>query len=215
MTAPFVDTAGARRVMVSVCQRGPVYCLDGKGKIVWQKTQKEVSHGQAVWVGNFVPKRKGLETIVLKDGHYGIFGTYDAATGEALGGFEHRSGLRRPSGQRNYPDMPVRVRWPAGKRNALWIPGDRALVDGMGNVLADLGPSDEKIRRALNAGQSKKQMNVQAIAVHLYDDERDDLVLYQPVGGRAMVYIVGEPDKKGTMKPYRHEAHVYNRKSYF
>ena len=42
-----------------------------------------------------------------------------------------------------------------------------------------------------------------------------DLVLYQPVNGRPMVYIAGVSDKAGKLKSYRHEAVVYNRKSHF
>lgn len=212
-TAVFRDRKGQTRILVSIDAKSAC-CLDAKGQTIWSLPTTEVSHGQGIWVGNFLPERDGLETIILKSGHYGVFGTYDAETGDKLGGFEHRGGIKDATGGRRYPDMPVPVRWGHG-RDALWVPVDRAVVDGRGTVLADLGARDAEVAQALGAGAHKNQMAVQAIAVSLYDDDRDDLVLYQPVGGRPMVYIVGASDKAGKLKPYRHKPVVYNRKSYF
>jgi ribosomal protein L7/L12 len=51
-----VDFDSGKAVLMSICNTGPAYCLSPQGRVVWKKTTKEVSHGQGIWVGNFIDK---------------------------------------------------------------------------------------------------------------------------------------------------------------
>ena len=210
----FRDAQGRRRVLVSVCNHGPAHCLAADGSVVWSKTREEVPHGQAIWAGNFLPERPGVEAIVLRSGHVGDFVTLDGETGEQLAKFQHRTGLEDAQGCRKYPDMPAKVRWATPDTDALWIPADREVVDGRGRVLAGLGERDAEVAARLHVSHYKHQLAAQAIAVDLAGDARDELVLYQPYHGET-VYIFSQADGSAEEKPYVHRAEVYNRKSYF
>jgi hypothetical protein len=45
-------------------------------------------------------------------------------------------------------------------------------------------------------------------------DEREELVLYQPYSGKAILIFTQE-DSDGRQKPYGHERDAYNIRSYF
>jgi len=213
MSEVFTAPDGGKRIVVSVCNEGPVHCLEPDGSPVWSKSKEDVPHGQAAWAGNFVPGRDGLEIVVLRSGHYGRFLTLDAETGDKVAEFEHRGGVVDQAGSRRYPDMPTVIDWhEAGK--ALWIPVDRRLADGLGRTIADLGTVDARVAESLNAGTSKQHLPVQAIAVDICGDTREEVVLYQPYQGKG-IYVFVRHDSDCQEKFYVHRKSVYNRKSYF
>jgi len=203
---------GEKRVLLTLCKTGPAYCLDAKGETVWQKTKDEVSHGQAGWAGNFLPEREGLETIVQVSGHYGIFHTFAAEDGRKLAEFQHHRGIKHPNGSRKYPDTPVKVRWRKGE-DTLWVPVDRMILDGNGEIVAELGELDRQVVKDLRPAARKSRVAVQAVPVDLCGDDREELILYQPYGGKA-VYILTQPDSDGKPKPYQPQENAYNRRPY-
>jgi len=203
---------GKKRLLLTLCKTGPAYCLDATGKTIWRKTQKEVPHGQAGWVGDFLPDHFGLEAVMLVSGHYGIFHTFAADDGRKLAEFQHHRGIRHENGSRKYPDMPVKVRW-RKREDSLWIPVDRMIVNGRGDIVARLGKHDAQVVHDLRPGAKKKQVAVQAVPVDLCGDVRDEVLLYQPYGGKA-VYIFTQPDSNGAPKPYRPQKNAYNRRPY-
>lgn len=205
---------GDLRILVSVCGHGPAFCLAPDGSIVWQKTRADVPHGQGIWAGNFIRARAGLEAVILRSGHFGDFLTVDAESGRDLAGFQHRAGLKDESGNRKYPDAVVKVQWVGTDAHALWIPVDRLVVDGRGEVLGSLGERDETVRATLHASHHKTALAVQAIAADLVGDQREELILYQPYQGEA-IFIFTQPDSDACPKPYVHRPAVYNRAAYF
>lgn len=203
---------GEKRLLLTLCKTGPAYCLNAKGETVWQKTQEEVSHGQAGWAGNFLPERDGLEAIIQVSGHYGIFHTFAAEDGRKLAEFEHHRGIKHPNGERKYPDTPVKIRWRNGE-DSLWVPVDRMILDGKGEIVAELGELDRQVVNDLRPAARKQQVAVQAVPVDLCGDDREELILYQPYGGKA-VYILTQPDSDGEPKPYQPQEKAYNRSPY-
>ncbi len=203
---------GEKRLMLTLCKSGPAYCLNAAGETLWQKSQDEVSHGQAGWAGNFLPQRPGLEVIMLVSGHYGIFNTFAAEDGRKLAGFQHHSGIKHRDGSRRYPDMPVKVRW-RDDADALWVPVDRLILDGKGEIVAALGELDAQVVKALKPAAKKQQVAVQAVPVDVCGDDREELMLYQPYQGKA-VYILTQPDSDAEPKPYQPQDNAYNRRAY-
>ncbi len=201
------------KILYSICGTGPAYCVDPAGKTIWEKTQEEVPHGQGIWGGNFIPEHPGKEVIILRSGHFGDFLTVNAKDGSQLATFQHRAGLKDLSGDRKYPDTPMKINWISSRVESLWIPVDRIIVDGRGNIVQSLGKYDEMVKQALNAGTSKQHLAVQAIPVDVCGDNRDELLLYQPYQGEALFIFTQQPS---TTKPkfYIHSAKVYNFKSY-
>ncbi len=194
--------------LISICNSGPAFCLDPVGKAIWQRTTKEVSHGQGIWAGNFIDSEPGDEVIILKSGHWGDFVTVRGSDGEQLGAFQHRRELK------GYPDFPCAVNWLGGGVQSLWIPIDRYLVDGHGQVVADLGSHEEHVRDRLQWGTTKSHVATQAFAVDLCGDEREELVLYQPYNGRSIL-VFTQADSDGEKKTYVHQENVYSIHSYF
>jgi hypothetical protein len=96
----------------------------------------------------------------------------------------------------------------------LWIPINRTVVDGYGQVVAELGKHEKLVKRLLQWGESKSHIAVQAFSVDLCGDEREELVLYQPYNGEAIL-IFTQKDSDGNKKPYVHERDAYNIRSYF
>jgi len=197
-----------RSILMSICNSGPAYCLSPRGDVLWEKSTKEVSHGQGIWAGNFIDKEPGLEVIILKSGHRGDFLTVRAEDGRDLATFQHRRELE------GYPDFPCVVNWLGHGVQSLWIPIDRCLVDGHGNVVAELGSHEERVRNRLQWGTTKSHVAVQAFAVDLCGDEREEMVLYQPYHGES-IFIFTQPDSDGRDKPYVHRESVYQIRSYF
>ena len=197
-----------RAVLISICNSGPAFCLDARGKSLWEKATAEVSHGQGIWAGNFIDAEPGKEVIILKSGHRGDFLTVRGADGRQLATFQHRSTLE------GYPDFPCVVNWHADGVQSLWIPIDRCLVDGTGNVVAELGPHEQGVRERLRWGTTKSHVATQAFAVDLCGDQRQELVLYQPYHGQSLM-IFTQADSNGCVKPYVHEQNVFNIRSYF
>ncbi len=197
-----------KTVLVSICNTGPAACLSPRGETLWEKTRAEVSHGQGIWAGDFIENRPGLEAIILRSGHRGDFLTVRAEDGTSLATFQHRRELE------GYPDFPCVVNWKNRQIQSLWIPIDRCLVDGFGNVVADLGEHEEPVSNRLRWGTTKSQVATQAFAVDLSGDERDELVLYQPYSGQSLL-IFTQADSDGRAKPYAHQPSVYNIQSYF
>jgi hypothetical protein len=115
---------------------------------------------------------------------------------------------------RGYPDFPQVTNWKSRKHQSLWIPIDRALVDGRGEVVAELGAHEEKVARLLRWGTSKSNLATQVLAVDLCGDEREELVLYQPYKGTA-IFIFTQPDSDGREKPYVPQPNAYNMRTYF
>jgi hypothetical protein len=91
---------------------------------------------------------------------------------------------------------------------------DRSVVDGRGRILASLGVYEEEVRDALNWGNKKSNLAVQAFALDLCGDERDELLLYQPYRGTGL-FIFTQPDADRVEKPYRHTKQAYNIHTYF
>ena len=195
-------------VLISICNTGPAFCVAADGRTIWEKTTKEVSHGQGIWAGNFIAEEPGREVIILRSGHIGDFITVRADDGAQLAAFKHRTVVR------GYPDFPCVVNWQSQAVQALWIPVDRCLVDGKGRVVAGLGPNEERVREGLDWGTTKSTLAVQAFAVDLCGDTRDELVLYQPYRGKRM-FIFTQPDSDGSDKPYRQQKNAYNMHTYF
>ena len=214
MTEVFDSTDGRKRIVISVCNEGSVYCLRGNGELIWAKSKNVVTHGQAAWAGRFLPGLRDRQVIVLKSGHYGQFLTLDSESGAILAEFEHEEGITDESGNRKYPDMPTVFTWADLRSQSLWIPVDRRLVDGTGGTVADLGAADLEVTLRLDAGTTKQQLPVQAIAADLCGDGREEAVLYQPYQGAA-IYLFTQADSDGREKRYVHQSGVYNRKSYF
>jgi hypothetical protein len=196
------------QVLISVCGIGPVYCLSPAGQTMWQKRREEIAHGQAVWVGNFIPNRPGKEVIACASGHVGSFVTLDGATGTTLARFEHKKIM--PS----YPDFPAVVNWQSREIQSLWIPQDRTLVDGYGNVVAELGEMDAYVQKKLHCGTSWRPVGAQAFALDIMGDDRDELILYEPYEGES-IFIFSNPDSDQTPKRYVPQANAYNIRSYF
>lgn len=208
-TAIFQPAAKPEKaVLISICNTGPAFCVAASGETIWEKTTKEVSHGQGIWAGNFIPEEPGPEVIILRSGHWGDFLTVRGADGSPLATFQHRRELK------GYPDFPCAVNWKSREVQSLWIPIDRLLVDGYGGVVAELGEHEERVKERLQWGTSKKHVATQAFAVDLCGDEREELVLYQPYNGEAIM-IFTQPDSDGREKPYVDQENVYNIHSYF
>ena len=203
-----VDLGPGKAILMSICNSGPAYCLSPQGRMLWETTTKEVSHGQGIWVGNFIDKEPGQEAIICKSGHRGDYLTVRVKDGQNLASFQHR---REKEG---YPDFPCVVNWLGREVQSLWIPIDRFLVDGYGNVVADLGSHEERVRNRLQWGTTKSHVAVQAFAVDLCGDDREELVLYQPYNGES-IFIFTQPDSDGRTKPYVHRQSVYQIQSYF
>ncbi len=197
-----------KEIFISVCGIGPLYCLSARGDILWSPSREQVEHGQALWVANFTDKNPGMEVISLASGHVGVFYTFDAATGKTLAKFEHRRLL--PS----YPDFPTIVNWKSIAEQSLWLPQDRILVDGYGNVVAELGDKDQYVQKKLNCGTSWRPVGAQAFALDLFGDQRDEMILYEPYQGES-VFIFSNPDSSAVPKPYKAQKNAYNIRSYF
>jgi len=204
---------GEKRILIGLCGIGPAYCFTPDGRIIWQKSKEDVPHGQGVWAGNFIPDRPGKEVIIMRNGHVGDFITVDAANGEKLAAFQHRAGLYDEEGNRKYPDTPIRINWLASEIQSLWIPIDRNLVDGRGNVIQNLGKYDTAVKEALHCGTKKHHLAVQAIPVDLCGNDREELLLCQPYQGEA-IFIFTQPDSDGKPKPYVHSPRVYHYHNY-
>ena len=66
----------------------------------------------------------------------------------------------------------------------------------------------------LRWGTTKSNLAAQAIPLDLCGDDREELVLYQPYRGNALL-IFTQPDSGGEKKRYRHQKNAYNLKTYF
>lgn len=208
-TAIFQPTAKPdKAVLISICNTGPAFCVAASGETIWEKTTEEVSHGQGIWAGNFLEEEPGPEVIILKSGHWGDFLTVRGSDGSPLATFQHRRELK------GYPDFPCVVNWKSRDVQSLWIPIDRLLVDGYGNVVAELGEHEERVKERLQWGTTKSHVATQAFAVDLCGDEREELMLYQPYNGEAIM-IFTQPDSDGREKPYVPQENVYSIRSYF
>lgn len=203
-----VHAEPGREVFASVCGTGPAFCFSAKGGVIWEKTREEVPHGQGIWVGDFIEEEPGSEAVILRSGHVGDFLTVRARDGKELAAFRHRKEFR------GYPDFPHVVRWLGRSADALWIPIDRAVVDGRGRAVAELGPHEATVADLLRPGTTKEELAVQAIPLDLCGDEREELILYQPYRGRAIL-IFTQGDSDGREKPYRHAPSAYNLHTYF
>jgi hypothetical protein len=203
-----VHPSAGREVLMSICSTGPVFCLSAMGKMLWEKTQKEVPHGQGIWVGNFIDEEPGSEVVILRSGHVGDFITVRGNDGKQLAAFRHTKNYE------GYPDFPCVVNWKGTKEQSLWIPIDRTIVDGHGRVVAELGKYEPMVKELLQWGESKRHIAVQAFALDTCGDEREELVLYQPYNGQAILIFTQE-DSDGKRKTYIHERDAYNIRSYF
>jgi hypothetical protein len=203
-----VHPAAGQEVLMSICSTGPAFCMSATGEVLWEKTRQDVPHGQGIWVGNFIDEEPGPEVIILRSGHVGDFITVAGKDGKQLAAFRHTKNYE------GYPDFPCVVNWKKNGEQSLWIPIDRTLVDGYGRIIADLGEYEAMVKEQLQWGESKSHIAVQAFAVDLCGDEREELVLYQPYNGRAILIFTQE-DSNGQQKPYIHERDVYNIRSYF
>jgi hypothetical protein len=203
-----LPTRRDKGVLISICNTGPAFCMSADGRTIWEKTSEEVSHGQGIWAGDFIEDEPGREVIILKSGHVGDFLTVRASDGAPLAQFKHRTVFG------GYPDFPCVVNWQSQQVQALWIPVDRSLVDGKGRVVAALGSNEEAVRDGLDWGTTKSTLAVQAFAVDLCGDQRDELVLYQPYRGQR-IFLFTQPDSDAGDKPYRHQKSAYNMHTYF
>jgi len=202
------DDTGEKAILLSICNTGPAACLAVGGEAIWEKTRAEVSHGQGIWAGNFIDQEPGQEVIICRSGHRGEFLTVRSKDGAQLATFQHRRELE------GYPDFPCVVNWQSRQIQSLWIPIDRCLVDGLGNVVADLGQHEQLVRSRLRWGTTKSQIATQAFAVDICGDGRDELVLYQPYSGQS-IFVFTQPDSDGRKKPFVQQENAYNIRSYF
>jgi hypothetical protein len=202
------STEPDKAILISICNSGPAFCLTAAGQTIWEKTTAEVKHGQGIWAGDFIAEEPGREVIILKSGHRGDFMTVRGEDGKQLAAFQHRREFE------GYPDFPCVVNWRSRQVQSLWIPIDRYLVDGRGNVVAGLGEHEARVKQRLQWGITKSHVATQAFAVDLCGDERDELVLYQPYNGEA-VMIFTQPDSDGRKRPYVDQESAYNIHSYF
>jgi hypothetical protein len=182
--------------------------MSSGGEVLWEKTREEIPHGQGIWAGDFIADEPGLEAIILKSGHVGDFVTVRGTDGTPLATF------RQTRNFKGYPDFPCVVNWRRGGGQCLWIPIDRTIVDGRGNVVADLGSSEPRVKDLLRWGESKRNIAVQAFALDLCGDTRDELVLYQPYNGTAIL-VFTQPDGEAEAKRYLPQPSAYNIRSYF
>lgn len=203
-----VHPSEGREVLISICSTGPAFCLSAKGETLWEKSRKDVPHGQGIWVGNFIDNEPGSEAIILRSGHVGDFITVRGSDGTQLAAFRHTKNYE------GYPDFPCVVNWKKNGEQSLWIPIDRTIVDGYGRVIADLGKHETLVKERLQWGETKRHIAVQAFAVDVCGDEREELVLYQPYNGQAILIFTQE-NSNGKHKPYKHERDAYNIRSYF
>jgi hypothetical protein len=134
--------------------------------------------------------------------------TVRGADGVALARFTHG---RAPV--ETYPDLPLAVRW-SRAGDLLWVPQDRALVDGHGLIVADLSPWDEHVVEVLHPGDTVNTLAVQAYALDLCGDERQELVLYHPYAGERVLFF-SQPGPDCPAKPYVHAPAAYNLRTYF
>jgi outer membrane protein assembly factor BamB len=197
-----------KAVLISICNSGPAFCLSAAGETIWEKTTEEVRHGQGIWAGNFAEEEPGTEVIILKSGHRGDFITVRGSDGRPLATFQHRREFE------GYPDFPCVVHWQSRAVQSLWIPIDRSLVDGQGQIVAHLGSHEERVHNRLHWGTTKSHVATQAFAVDLCGDDRDELVLYQPYHGEAIM-IFTQSNSDARTKPYVHHESAYNIHSYF
>jgi hypothetical protein len=197
-----------KQILISTCGVGPIYCLDFRGNILWRKSREEISHGQAVWVGNFIEEQQGPEIIACASGHSGQFVTLRGSDGTTLAAFSHKKLL--PA----YPDFPTVVNWKSKNIQFLWIPQDKILVDGYGNVVTELGDYDKYVQDKLHCGTSWRPVGAQAFALDILGDDRDELILYEPYAGES-IFIFYNPDTEPTLKKYVPQESAYNIRSYF
>ncbi|MGV7222824.1 MAG: hypothetical protein ACQ9MH_15010, partial [Nitrospinales bacterium] len=181
---------------------------DKNGSLLWDKTREEIEHGQAVWTGNFIEDLPGKEVIACASGHVGKFVTLRGDNGDTVATFEHKKLM--PA----YPDFPTVVNWKNTEVQSLWIPQDRVLVDGRGDVLAELGTFDEYVQTKLYCGTSWRPVGAQAFAVDLVGEQQDELVLYEPYEGES-IFIFANPDSSLKEKPYTPQSNAYNIRTYF
>jgi Rhamnogalacturonan lyase family 11, C-terminal domain len=203
-----VHPAQGNELLLSICSTGPVYCMSAQGSVLWEKAREEVPHGQGIWTGDFLADEPGTEAVILRSGHVGDFLTVRGTDGAPLATFRHRRNYK------GYPDFPCVVNWKPDGEQSLWIPIDRMIIDGRGQVVAELGPSEPLVKELLKWGESKSNIAVQAFALDLCGDSREELVLYQPYNGSAIL-IFTQSDGEATDKPYVHEKDAYNIRSYF
>jgi hypothetical protein len=182
--------------------------MSSKGEVLWEKTREEVPHGQGIWAGNFIDDEPGTEVIILRSGHVGDFITVKGIDGKQVAAFRHAKDYE------GYPDFPCIVNWKSANEQSLWVPIDRTIVDGRGHVVADLGEYETLVGKLLQPGETKSHIATQAFAVDLCGDEREELVLYQPYSGQAIL-IFTQGDSDGKKKPYSHDRDAYNIRSYF
>lgn len=197
-----------KQVLIGTCGVGPLYCLDYKGNILWEKTREEISHGQAVWVGNFIEGMKGPQIIACTGGHTGQFALLRGSDGQTLANFTHRKILDA------YPDYPQVVSWKNMEVQSLWIPQDRILVDGYGNIVAELGKYDQRVQEKLHCATSWRPVAAQVFPVDIIGDDRDELIMYEPYAGES-IFIFYNPDTKPDLKKYIQKESAYNIRSYF
>lgn len=206
--AELIPERRGKQILISVCGIGPVYCLSPEGDVLWQKTREEIEHGQAVWTGNFIEDLPGKEVIACSCGHVGSFRTFQGSDGRTLARFGHK---KLPAA---YPDFPTIVNWKSKDVQSLWIPQDRTLVNGRGEVVAELGEFDEYVQKKLNCGTSWRPVGAQAFALDICGDDRDELVLYEPYEGES-IFIFSNPESDQKEKKYHHQPNAYNIRSYF
>ncbi len=197
-----------KEILMSICGTGPAYCLSSGGRVLWEKTRQEVPHGQGIWAGDFLSDEPGLEVIVLRSGHIGDFVTLRGRDGSPIAAFKQQKEFR------GYPDFPQVVNWTSAGTQSLWIPIDRAVVDGRGRVIAELGGNEARVAERLRWGTTKKILATQAIPLDLCGDQREELVLYQPYRGRSIM-IFTQPDSAGAERPYVHQRNAFNFQTYF
>jgi hypothetical protein len=196
------------RLLMSICSTGPAFCRTADGEMLWRKTTEEVSHGQGIWAGDFLPAEDGEEVIILSSGHRGEYLTVCGSDGKKLAEFTHR---REVDG---YPDFPCVVNCHRDDRQSLWIPIDRSLVDGAGTVLADLGKWESLVKEKLRWGTTKSHLATQAFPIDVCGDAREELILYQPYHGKSIL-IFTQADSSEEPKQYVPQKPAYNIHSYF
>jgi hypothetical protein len=187
-------------ILIAECHKnGRAYCYSSKGSLLWRNVV-DCDHTECIWVGNFIENRSGLELIIQNQGHIASFICADPNNGKKL----HDISL----GSR-YPDWPIKISWQSPEVQSIWMPLQRSMIDGYGNVVQNLGSYDNRISQTLNAGNSKTHLAVQALGLDVCGDGREELILYQPFQGEKL-FIFTQPDSDGSKKIYVSQKQAYN-----
>ncbi|MBN1599289.1 MAG: hypothetical protein JW894_13425 [Bacteroidales bacterium] len=203
--ADFVTTADilpnpGKEILIAECKpKGKAYCFSSGGELIW-KNDRNCNHTECIWAGNFINDLPGVELIIQNRAHRAVFMSANAQTGKKIKNIRF---------SKNYTDWPTKISWVDKEIQSMWMPLERKLYDGYGEIIQDLGKYDKTVQEHLGAGVTKEQLGVQAIGLDIYGDSREEIVIYQPFQGKK-IYIFTQHDSNGKLKEYIPQKQAYN-----